>query len=56
LSNGIIVIDVFITHAHFDHIYGINELIDLFPGCIVYASEESERGLFSSELNLSLLS
>ena len=44
---------VFITHPHFDHIYGINKLIDAFPECVVYSSEEGKQGLFSDKLNLS---
>jgi glyoxylase-like metal-dependent hydrolase (beta-lactamase superfamily II) len=44
---------VFITHTHFDHIYGINKLIDTFPDCIVYTSEDGKKGLFSDKLNLS---
>ena len=30
---------VFITHAHFDHIYGIVSLIEVFPNCKVYVTE-----------------
>lgn len=44
---------VFITHPHFDHIYGINKLIDTFPECVVYISENGNQGLFSDKLNLS---
>lgn len=44
---------VFITHSHFDHIYGINKLLDTYPDCIVYTSEEGKKGLFSDKLNLS---
>lgn len=44
---------VFITHPHFDHIYGINKLIDAFPECVVFTSEEGKKGLFSDKLNLS---
>ena len=44
---------VFLTHAHFDHIYGINKLIDTFPDCVVYTSAEGKKGLYSDKLNLS---
>ncbi len=44
---------VFITHSHFDHIYGINDLVDAFPNCVVYISENDKDGLFSDKLNLS---
>lgn len=45
---------VFITHGHHDHIYGINELKNAFPDCVVYASEECARMLGSAKENLSL--
>jgi glyoxylase-like metal-dependent hydrolase (beta-lactamase superfamily II) len=53
LSKGVFVKGVFITHPHFDHIYGINKLIDSFPDCIVWTSEQGKKGLFSDKLNLS---
>ena len=45
---------VFITHGHHDHIFGINELKNAFPDCVVYASEECARMLGSAKENLSL--
>ena len=53
LSVGSQIAGVFITHAHYDHIYGINRLIEAFPACIVFASEQTKEGLFSDKLNLS---
>lgn len=53
LSQDTMVRGLFITHPHYDHIYGINKLIELFPDCIVYASEEGKKGLSSAKLNLS---
>lgn len=44
---------IFLTHAHYDHIYGINEILKHFPDCIVYCSEYAELGLYSEKLNLS---
>lgn len=44
---------VFITHAHYDHIYGINHLNDNYPECKVYVSEYAKEGLYSEKLNLS---
>ena len=44
---------VFLTHPHFDHICGINKLIESFSKCIVYTSEEGKIGLASAKLNLS---
>ena len=44
---------VFITHSHFDHIYGLNLLIDKFPFCTVYLSEFAKEGLYCAKLNMS---
>jgi glyoxylase-like metal-dependent hydrolase (beta-lactamase superfamily II) len=44
---------IFLTHAHFDHICGLNNIIDRFPECIVYCSEYAHTGLLSEKLNLS---
>ena len=41
------------THAHFDHICGINDIIDKFPECVVYCAEYANEGLLSDKLNLS---
>ncbi len=45
---------VFITHTHFDHINGLNEIVDKFPDCIVYTSEFGAKALYDSKLNLSV--
>lgn len=44
---------VFLTHTHYDHIYGINRLVERFPECIVYTSKHGKEGLFSDKLNFS---
>ena len=44
---------VFLTHTHYDHIYGINKLVERFPECIVYTSQHGKEGLFSDKLNFS---
>lgn len=44
---------VFLTHTHYDHIYGINKLVERFPDCVVYTSEHGKEGLFSTKLNFS---
>ena len=44
---------LFLTHTHFDHIYGINELARLFPECLIYTSEYGATAIRSSKLNLS---
>lgn len=44
---------VFITHSHFDHIYGINELMAAYPNCKIYISEEGRDNLFNDKLSFS---
>ena len=44
---------IFLTHAHYDHIYGINDITELFPDCTVYGSEYTLQGLYSDKMNLS---
>lgn len=44
---------VFLTHAHFDHIYGLEELVEHFPECKVYCTEYAKETLASDKLNLS---
>ena len=44
---------IFITHSHFDHIYGLNLVVSAFPECIVYTSGKGKEGLFSDKLNFS---
>lgn len=46
---------VFLTHAHYDHIYGLNDLIERYPDLDVYASEKTFVGLGDSDLNMSYL-
>lgn len=51
-ENDITVAAIFLTHGHFDHIMGVNELKEL-ADVKVYASKLEERVLTSAELNLS---
>lgn len=44
---------VFLTHSHYDHMFGINELMDAYPGCKIYLSEVGVEVLASDKLNLS---
>lgn len=44
---------VFITHGHFDHIYGLKSLIKHYPDCKVYVTEYGKAALASDKLNLS---
>lgn len=44
---------VFLTHAHFDHIYGLEALVKHFPLCKVYVAEDAKLALASDKLNMS---
>ncbi len=52
-KNNLTLRGVFLTHTHFDHIYGLNELFEKFPDLIVYTSEYGKKSLFSDKMNLS---
>ena len=47
------VAGVFITHGHFDHIYGLHSLIEHYPNCEVYTTEFGKQSLASDKLNMS---
>ena len=53
LPDNVEIVGVFITHYHHDHIFGINDLIQAFPHCNVYISENGIEGLYSDKVNLS---
>lgn len=51
---GFIKVDsVLLTHAHFDHIYGLNELLTLNPDAKVYTNEFGRYMLLDDKLNMS---
>lgn len=47
------VCNVLLTHGHFDHIYGLNELARINPGAVVYTNEYGRDMLLSPKLNMS---
>ena len=44
---------VLLSHIHFDHIYGLNQLLDRYPDMIVFTSPEGREGLYSDKWNFS---
>ena len=44
---------IILTHSHFDHIYGINKIIEKNHDCKIYISEYGKNALFSDKLNMS---
>lgn len=45
---------VLLTHAHFDHIYGLNELLRNYPNTMVYTNESGKEALLDERKNMSL--
>lgn len=49
-----IVSGILLTHAHFDHIYGINDILLSYPSCVVYvANAYGKELLFDARKNAS---
>lgn len=48
-----LVAGVLLTHAHFDHIYGLNALLERYPNCLVYTNHAGCEGLLNVRMNLS---
>lgn len=45
---------VLLTHAHFDHIYGLNQLLRMSPHNKVYTNEQGKEMLLDARKNMSL--
>ena len=45
---------ILLTHAHFDHIYGLNKIIEINPTARIYTNEMGKKMLLNSRLNMSL--
>lgn len=44
---------LFLTHTHYDHIYGLPELMKSYPDCRIYTSEFGKEALKSDKWNFS---
>lgn len=53
IEQGWKVWGVLLTHAHCDHIYGLNKLIEAFPEALVYTNAEGKEGLMNPRWNFS---
>jgi len=53
-EKDLILKGVIVTHTHFDHIYGLNELRHQYKDLLIYASEDSKELFVSTRLNGSL--
>lgn len=45
---------VLLSHAHFDHIYGLPELLERYPDCRIYTNEKGRESLGNAKQNMSL--
>ena len=54
LPTDAVIRGVFLTHTHFDHIYGINLLLKEYPNCVIYTSRYGYEALQSAKKNFSL--
>lgn len=53
MKKDAVIKGVFLTHTHYDHIYGIRELVKVYPECIIYTSSFGQEALASSKKNFS---
>lgn len=53
IAQGWNIRGVLLTHAHTDHIYGINKLLKTFPDALIYTNAEGEKGLQNPKWNFS---
>lgn len=44
---------VLLTHAHYDHIYGLPLLLDLFPNIVIYTNDSGRVALANERINMS---
>lgn len=47
------IVAILLTHAHFDHIYGVNRILQVFPNVKVYTNTHGYDCLLSEKLNMS---
>lgn len=53
IEQGWKVRGVLLTHSHFDHIYGLNKLIEVCPEAFVYTNQAGKEGLVNDKWNFS---
>lgn len=53
IEQGWNVKGVLLTHAHCDHIYGLNKLMEAFPEALVYTNVSGKEGLLNPRWNFS---
>jgi len=53
IPSDTIIKGVLFTHTHYDHIYGVNDLLARFPDARLFTNELGKRALCSPKLNYS---
>lgn len=53
IKSKVAVKGIFLTHTHYDHIYGIKKILEIFPSCPVYTSSFGKQALASDKINFS---
>lgn len=53
LPRNVTITGVLLTHVHFDHIYGLNKLLSLYPHCVVYTNGFGLKSLMDPKRNFS---
>lgn len=53
IEQGWNVKGVLLTHAHCDHIYGLNKLLEVFPSSKIYTNAAGIEGLLNPKVNFS---
>jgi glyoxylase-like metal-dependent hydrolase (beta-lactamase superfamily II) len=52
-NNNLSLKGILLTHGHFDHIYGLNDIVASFPTVPVYTNEFDAQMLVCAKLNMS---
>lgn len=52
-GNSFLIKGVLLTHVHYDHIYGLPRLAELYPDLRVYTNASGRRSLANPRLNMS---
>lgn len=53
LNSSLNVKGIFLTHSHFDHIYGLPKLLEAFPDCKIITNQYGKEALGNDKLNMS---
>ena len=51
-GHGLRLVSIFLTHCHYDHIYGVKRLLADFPACCVYTSVFGRTALADAPVEL----